>query len=355
MIECMVPDLTLPAWHDLNPAQAQRWTRVMDTLTTALHDTSVVIVDSHQPATATGFADRLALAAHQRGRHCLRLTANRPAADEDTWHAERTAGSLAVADGSLWRGRHADQAGAVIWLRTPTAPGAPGGHRDDGASIVVDLHDPAWPVIRHIHPDLAAHDWWYRTESQAFFGIRAATWDTRFGDDIPVYTAAIAEASIKPGGVAIDLGCGTGRALPALSGAVGPAGTVIGIDHTREMLDVARSGGRAHTAALIQADACHLPLRDGCADAIFAAGLITHLPDIHAGLRELARVTKPGGVLILFHPSGRAALAARHGRLLQPGEPLDRDPLAAAMDTTGWQLTTHDDPPHRFLAIAVRQ
>ena len=53
----------------------------------------------------------------------------------------------------------------------------------------------------------------YIAETRAFFGCRAATWDTKFGDDLPAYRAAVAEAGIRRGGVAIDVGCGTGRAL----------------------------------------------------------------------------------------------------------------------------------------------
>ncbi|MEV6814740.1 methyltransferase domain-containing protein, partial [Micromonospora sp. NPDC051296] len=89
-------------------------------------------------------------------------------------------------------------------------------------------------------------------------------------------------------------------------------------------------------------------------DAIFAAGLLPHLPDSDAGLRELARITRPGGRLVLFHPSGRATLAARHGRTLRPDEPLAETPLRASTSRTGWHLDTYDDPPHRFLATATR-
>src|SRR4029453_1662458 len=103
--------------------------------------------------------------------------------------------------------------------------------------------------------------------------------------------------------VVIDLGGGTGRALPALGDAVGPSGRVIGLDLTPQMLDTARVSGRANGALLLLGDACPLPLRDASVDAIFAAGLLMHLPDMAAGLRELARVTVPGGRLIIFHPS----------------------------------------------------
>lgn len=194
----------------------------------------------------------------------------------------------------------------------------------------------------------------YLARTRAFFGSRAATWDTQFGDDLPAYTAAITEAAIPRGGVVIDVGCGTGRALPPLRWAVGPGGSVIALDLTPEMLAVARPAGEAASAVLVLGDARSLPFADEAADAIFAAGLVNHLPDPRAGLRELARVTRPGGLLVLFHPSGRAALAARHGRVLSPDEPLEEGPLRRLTAAAGWALTAYDDAPNRFFAVATR-
>jgi ubiquinone/menaquinone biosynthesis C-methylase UbiE len=75
------------------------------------------------------------------------------------------------------------------------------------------------------------------------------------------------------------VGCGTGRALPALREAVGPAGTVIGLDLTPQMLAIAKATGRAQHTVLLLADARRLPLADARVDAVFAAGLLPHLPD----------------------------------------------------------------------------
>jgi SAM-dependent methyltransferase len=226
--------------------------------------------------------------------------------------------------------------------------------REERADIVVDLHDTRWPVIRRVAAALAGRGPWYLTETRAFFACRAATWDAKFGDDLPAYCAAVAEAGIGHGGVVVDVGCGTGRALPALRMAVGPAGTVIALDITPEMLAVARPAATLAAAALVLADARALPFRDGSVDAIFAAGLVNHLPDTGAGLRGLARVTRPGGLLVLFHPSGRAALAARHGHALSPDEPLAEGPLRRSTAASGWALTAYDDAPHRFFAVATR-
>jgi SAM-dependent methyltransferase len=306
-----------------------------------------------QPAVLAG---RLATALTASGRAGVRLTGT----GGDRPDAGVAGEAVRLADGPGWRaGRSWD---VVIWLRTAPAglaTGSPGGPRgsggEDGADIVIDMHDPHWPVIRRVAAPLAARGPWYLTETRAFFSCRAATWNAKFGDDLPAYAAAVSRAGLRRGGAVIDIGCGTGRALPALREAVGPGGTVIAADLTPEMLAEARPQAVAVCAALVLADARRLPFADASADALFAAGLVDHLPDTEAGLTELARVTRPGGLLVLFHPSGRAALAARHGRTLSADEPLALGPLRGSTAATGWRLTAHDDGQDRFFALAVRR
>ncbi|WP_250007442.1 class I SAM-dependent methyltransferase [Actinoplanes sp. M2I2] len=240
----------------------------------------------------------------------------------------------------------------IVYLRSGAR--GPAGEGERRAQVVIDNNDPQWPVIRELHPRLAGPERWHLAESQAFFAPRAAGWDEKFGDDLPAYARAVAAAGPAPGEVALDVGCGTGRALPALVAAVGPTGQVIGIDCTHDMLAQARARGRDRGAALVRADASHLPLADATADVVFAAGLVHHLPDPAAGLTELGRVTRPGGRLVLFHPTGRAALAARHGRELRPDEPLNEDNLRPLLTGAGWALSSYEDDDNRFLAIAVR-
>ncbi|SNT63623.1 Methyltransferase domain-containing protein [Asanoa hainanensis] len=338
------------AWEALDGAQVQRWSEVLDAIAALLPGPhSRVVVDGPPPLAAT-VADRLVDTLHAVGQPCVRLTDTSPEADEDGWWVNGGARSTTVADGARWRSRppHAPWH-VVIWLRShPVAPG------EDGTDVVIDLHDPGWPVIRHVAPGLDPRQPWYVTESRAFFGIRAATWDSRFGDDTEAYGAAIAEAGLRPGHRVLDVGCGTGRALPALRAAVGAGGVVAGVDLTPQMLAVAADRARASCSALVLGDARRLPFAADSTDAIFAAGLVMHLPDLEAGLAELARVTRAGGRLIVFHPYGRAALAARHGRALTPDDPLDQRRFGPALVATGWRLDRYDDPPHRFLALATR-
>ena len=300
-----------------------RWREVIELMAAAVtaRGPATVVVDGTDPATVRSTSMRLAGAL--RG----------------AVHDERT---IAVGGGG-------DP--VLVWLRTSRHHHAAEANRGDGADIVVDLHDPAWPVVRHVAPRLLEHGRWYLRESRAFFGARAATWDAKFGDDLPAYAAAVGRAALPAGSVVLDAGCGTGRALPALRAAVGPEGVVLGLDLTPQMLDVARARGER----LVLADARRLPFAGGALDAIFAAGLVMHLPDAAEGFRELARVTRPGGRLVLFHPSGRAALAARHGRVLRPDEPLAPGPLAATCAGSGWELCDYDDGDERFFALALRR
>lgn len=192
------------------------------------------------------------------------------------------------------------------------------------------------------------------THVQEFFGARAAGWDRRFPDDGPAYAAAVAELGLREGDRVLDAGCGTGRALPPLRAAVGPSGVVVGADLTPAMLRAAVAAGRDGDGHLLLTDVAALPLRSRSLDAVFAAGLVAHLPDPAGNLRELARVVRPGGVLALFHPIGRAALAARQGRRITPGDLRAEPNIRPLLAGSGWDMTAYIDEDARFLALAVR-
>ncbi|MCX5241172.1 class I SAM-dependent methyltransferase [Streptomyces prunicolor] len=193
------------------------------------------------------------------------------------------------------------------------------------------------------------------THVQEFFGARAADWDSRFPDDGPAYAAAVAELGLRAGDRVLDAGCGTGRALPPLRAAVGRSGVVVGADLTPAMLEAAVRAGRGRDGRLLLADVAALPLRSESLDAVFAAGLIAHLPQPGENLRELARVVRPGGSLALFHPIGRAALAARQGRQIGPDDLRAVPNLRPLLAGSGWRMTSYVDEDARFLALAVRE
>jgi SAM-dependent methyltransferase len=191
--------------------------------------------------------------------------------------------------------------------------------------------------------------------TREFFGARAAGWETRFPDDEPRYQQAVSELAPLANQAALDAGCGTGRALPYLRDAVGPAGLVVGLDLTPEMLYEARRRHPAAATVLVLGDALRLPFRSGAFDVVLAAGLISHLADPEGGLRELGRVCRPGARLALFHPIGRAALGRRHGRELAPDDIRAEQNVRTLLGRADWRPISVDDAEDRYLVLASRQ
>jgi SAM-dependent methyltransferase len=131
---------------------------------------------------------------------------------------------------------------------------------------------------------------------------------------------------------------------------------VVGLDLTPEMIAQVVGRGRVEPpGGLIRADASRLPFLDNSCDALFAAGLLHHLDDPIAGLREFARVCRSGARLALFHPIGRVALAARHGSVPDRDDVRGSERINAALDATGWRADLVDDAVERYLVVAIRQ
>jgi demethylmenaquinone methyltransferase/2-methoxy-6-polyprenyl-1,4-benzoquinol methylase len=99
----------------------------------------------------------------------------------------------------------------------------------------------------------------------------------------------------------LDCGLGTGVLAAAFARAVPGVTTVSGVDLSVEMLHAAAASLAAVgvTAHLQRADARCLPYRDGEFDAVLCAHMLEHLPAPLVALGEMARVLRPGGLLII--------------------------------------------------------
>jgi SAM-dependent methyltransferase len=99
----------------------------------------------------------------------------------------------------------------------------------------------------------------------------------------------------------LDVGCGTGANGPVLAGA---ERFTVGLDASALPLGLGRTGERTH-GARVRADAGRLPFAGGSFDLVTALDVLEHLDDDAAAARELHRVLRPGGALVVFVPALR--------------------------------------------------
>jgi SAM-dependent methyltransferase len=114
--------------------------------------------------------------------------------------------------------------------------------------------------------------------------------------------APIAALAPAPGETVVDLGSGGGIDVFLAAPRVGATGHVIGIDMTPEMLERARATAAKHGFTNVefrQGRLEALPIADGTVDAVTSNCVINLVPDKGQVFREVARVLKPGGRLVV--------------------------------------------------------
>jgi len=114
--------------------------------------------------------------------------------------------------------------------------------------------------------------------------------------------APVGRLALKPGETVLDLGSGPGLDALLAAKQVGPTGRVIGVDMTPEMLERARAtaarAGVAHVE-FRQGRLEALPVEDASVDAVTSNCVINLVPDKAAVFREVARVLRPGGRVVV--------------------------------------------------------
>ena len=143
------------------------------------------------------------------------------------------------------------------------------------------------------------------------FEVAAEAYDRFMGRYSTQLAPQLADlGGVQPGQRVLDVGCGPGALTSELVRRVGGE-AVTAVDPSEPFVAAARE--RHPTAEVLLAPAERLPFEDGSFDAALAQLVVHFMADPVAGLREMARVTRPGGVVaacVWDHAGDRTPLAA---------------------------------------------
>lgn len=124
--------------------------------------------------------------------------------------------------------------------------------------------------------------------------------------------------NVKEGSKALDVCTGTGDWAIALANAVGAHGEVIGLDFSQNMLKIAQDKQEQQALkqlTLIQGNAMELPFEDDSFDYVTIGFGLRNVPDYSTVLREMYRVTKPGGQVVCLETSQPTLIGYRQASL----------------------------------------
>jgi ubiquinone/menaquinone biosynthesis C-methylase UbiE len=129
------------------------------------------------------------------------------------------------------------------------------------------------------------------------YDLTAEMYDERYCEEQKGKYKSALENVVVQGGMVLDVGCGSGLFFKEVAF---QSGMVLGIDISHQLLIKAKERANSSGNVLVlQADADHLPFKNAFFDAIFAFTVLQNMPKPIESLKELKRVARPDGRIVV--------------------------------------------------------
>jgi ubiquinone/menaquinone biosynthesis C-methylase UbiE len=193
---------------------------------------------------------------------------------------------------------------------------------------------------------------------QEYFDQLAPTWDKELTRErLKCLGKIVKELGIKPGYYVLDIGSGTGILLPFLIAELGDEGKIVALDFSAEMLGQAKAKNFPPIVGFAQADVLAIPLADNSVDMAICNSVFPHFTNKAKALKEIARVLKNNGRLVICHTMSRAMINQLHqsaGGVIANDLLPDESQLRRLIKQAGFRVTHFEDSPERYLVIAEK-
>ncbi len=195
--------------------------------------------------------------------------------------------------------------------------------------------------------------------SQAeFFDSYADRWDSMERDDIcELVDRVVRESRIRPGMDILDVGTGTGVTIPCLLKATNNNCSIRAIDISQGMLRVAKSKISSDKVQFELADIEDFDCEDCSFDAVICNAVYPHFTDKPRVLRRIWSLLRPGGVIVISHPTGRDAVNKVHeeaGSVVTEDRVPSAEEMIRMLIESGFGNVSATDEPEFYLVHAIK-
>jgi ubiquinone/menaquinone biosynthesis C-methylase UbiE len=193
---------------------------------------------------------------------------------------------------------------------------------------------------------------------QEYFDQLAPTWDNELSlERLNCLGNIVKELGIEPRYHVLDIGSGTGVLLPFIITELGNEGKIVALDFSAEMLCQAKAKNFQPVVGFAQADVLAIPLADNSVDLAMCNSAFPHFSNKVKALKEIARVLRDNGRLVICHTMSRKKINQLHqsigGAVANDLLP-DEFQLKRLIKQAGLNLTHFEDRPERYLVIAEK-